>query len=195
MLPENCVEVGSRSEWRAWLAQNHTTNSGVWVVWYKQSSGVAGTSYVELVEEALCFGWVDSKPGKVDELRTRLWFSPRKTGSKWAATNKERVERLMKQGLMHPAGIAKVEAAKVDGTWDALSVVDAMEIPPDLAAAFRKHSGSRKNFLAFPPSVKKGILEWILNAKKPETRAARIKETAELAAKNVRANQWRDKQK
>jgi uncharacterized protein YdeI (YjbR/CyaY-like superfamily) len=105
--------------------------------------------------------------------------------------NKDRIAKLLASGLMHPAGLRKMENAKQDGSWTKLDAVEALEIPADLAAAFLQHSQSAENFTAFPRSVKRGILEWILQAKRPETRAARIHETATLAGKNERANQWR----
>ena len=120
-----------------------------------------------------------------------LYFAPRKPYSNWSALNKTRVENMIKAGLMTPAGLEKVEAAKADGSWSALDTVEALVIPSDLAEAFDRYPASRKNFEAFPSSVKRGILEWILNAKRPETRQKRIEETARLAGENIRANQWR----
>lgn len=120
-----------------------------------------------------------------------LWFAPRKSGTGWSKLNKERVERLIAQGLMLPAGLAKVEAAKRDGSWTALDAIEALEIPPDLDKALSEQPEAKQHFEAFPRSVKRGILEWIAAAKKPETRAKRIAETAQLAAQNLRANQWR----
>lgn len=189
--PENSVHPKSRSAWRSWLQKNHARKQGVWLISFKKATGKACMQYDDMVEEALCFGWVDSKPSKLDDERTMLWFAPRKPRTGWSKPNKERVEKLIKANLMMPAGLAKVEAAKKDGTWNALDAVEALEIPPDLARAWRSYPGSKTNFEAFPRSVKRGILEWISNAKKPETRAARVDETARLAAQNVRANQWR----
>jgi uncharacterized protein YdeI (YjbR/CyaY-like superfamily) len=189
--PPNSIHPKSRADWRKWLEENHTRAEGVWLVSYKKASGKQSFDYEESVEEALCFGWIDSKGNKLDDERTMLWFSSRKAGSKWAKPNKERVAKLMKAGLMAPAGLAKVEAAKKDGTWNALDGVEALEIPPDLAKALSKNKPAKGYFEAFPRSVKRAILEWILNAKKPETRAKRIEETVTLAEKNIRANQWR----
>lgn len=190
-LPANAVHPHSRAEWRAWLEANHTRREGVFLVSLKKAAGGPEVTYDEAVEEALCFGWVDSKPQKLDDRRTMLWYAPRKPGSRWAATNKARVEKLLAAGLMAPAGLAKVEAAKADGTWEALDAVEALEVPPDLAAALAGHPAAAAHFAAFPKSVRRGILEWIVAAKKPETRAKRVAETARLAQDNVRANQWR----
>ena len=186
-------EARDRAAWRAWLAERHATSPGVWVVTYKKSSGRPTLTYDELVEEALCFGWVDSRPGTVDALRTKLYVAPRKRGSGWAATNKVRIGRLLPAGLMAPAGLAALEAAKADGSWTLLDTSEAAVVPDDLRAAFARHAGAGANFDAFPLGVRKAILQWIALAKTDATRAKRVEETASLAAKNVRANQWRPK--
>jgi uncharacterized protein YdeI (YjbR/CyaY-like superfamily) len=121
-----------------------------------------------------------------------LWFAPRKPRTGWSAPNKQRVEALIADGRMAPAGLAKIEAAKQDGSWSALDAVEALEIPPDLKQALAANPAAQQYFDAFPRSAKRAILAWIANAKKPETRANRISETVRLAAENVRANQWRE---
>lgn len=187
---KNSVHPSSRAEWRAWLEENHTRGEGVWFVSYKKVTGKPRIEYEEAVEEALCFGWIDSKAGTVDDERSRLWMSPRKPKTGWSKPNKERVERLIAAGRMAPAGLAKIEAAKEDGSWTALDAVEALEVPPDLAEALARFPAAANYFEAFPRSVKRNILEWIGNAKTAGTRAKRIDETARLAADNVRANQW-----
>lgn len=189
--PPNSIHPKSRAAWRRWLEQNHTRAEGVWLISYKKATGKPRFEYDEAVEEALCFGWVDSKTNKLDDERSMLWFAPRKPGTGWSRPNKQRVERLIWAGLMAPAGLVKVEAAKRDGSWNALDAVEALEVPPDLKQALAAQPDARKHFDAFPRSVKRGILEWISNARKPETRAKRVAETARLAAQNKRANQWR----
>ncbi len=189
--PENSVHPLSREQWRAWLAEHHARNEGVWFVGFKKATGKPRIEYNDQVEEALCFGWVDSKTNKLDDERSMLWFAPRKAGSWWSAPNKERVERMITRGLMTEAGLAKVEAAKRDGSWTALDAVEALEVPADLAAALARFPRAGGHFEAFPRSAKRGILEWIAHAKRAETRAKRIRETAELAEQNIRANQWR----
>jgi uncharacterized protein YdeI (YjbR/CyaY-like superfamily) len=181
----------SRPEWRAWLEKNHLTSPGVWLVTYKKEAGKPRIDYNEAVEELLCFGWVDSKPAKLDEERSMLLCTPRKPTSAWSKPNKDRVERLIAAGLMTPRGLELVELAKKNGRWDVLNEVEALVVPPDLAARLEVYPSARENFEAFPRSVKRGILEWIIQAKKPETRQKRIEETASLAAKNLRANQWK----
>jgi uncharacterized protein YdeI (YjbR/CyaY-like superfamily) len=191
--PEHSVQPPDRAAWRAWLADNHARVAGVWLITYKKAAGKPRIEYEEAVEEALCFGWVDSKPGKLDDERTMLYFAPRKPGSGWARPNKERVERLLAAGLIEPAGMAKIEAAKQDGSWEMLDAVEALEVPEDLAAALASYPAARANWDAFPRSAKRGILEWIVQAKTPATRAKRVAETARLAEENQRANQWRPK--
>jgi len=185
------VEVTSRVRWRAWLEKHHGQAESIWLVTYKKSAGDRHVPYDAVVEEALCFGWVDSLPRKLDEHRTMLLLSPRKPGSAWSALNKRRAERMIAEGSMHPAGLAKIEAAKADGSWNRLDAVEALAVPDDLAAALAKHGRAAENFENFPRSVRRGILEWILQAKRPETRAKRIAQTATLAAGNKRANQFR----
>lgn len=189
--PSNSIHPLTRAEWRAWLAENHTRAEGIWLVSYKKATGKPRFEYDEAVEEALCFGWIDSKGNKLDEERSLLWFAPRKAKTGWSKPNKERVEKLLAAGLLAPAGLAKVEAAKADGTWTALDSIEALEIPPDLAAALAAYPTATAYFDAFPRSAKRGILEWISTAKTPQTRAKRIEETSRLAAENQRANQWR----
>lgn len=183
------VQVERRREWRRWLEENHTRPNGVWIVTFKKHCGEKHLPYGHVIEEALCFGWIDSLGRKLDKDRSMLWMSPRKPGSGWSKLNKERIERMIDTGLMTPAGLAKIEAAKQDGSWQALDAIETLEIPDDLESAFSLYDSARHNFNAFPRSARRAILEWIANAKKPETRAGRIKETARLAEENIRANQ------
>jgi uncharacterized protein YdeI (YjbR/CyaY-like superfamily) len=194
-LPANATHPLTRAQWRQWLKRHHASSDGVFLVTFKKATGEPRVEYDEAVEEALCFGWVDSKPAKLDERRTMLWFSPRKPGSAWAATNKARVARLIAGDLMQPAGLARIEAAKADGSWSKLDGVEALEVPADLAAALAALPPAAEHFAAFPRSARRGILEWIVQARRPETRAKRITETATLAARNERANQWQPKDK
>lgn len=187
------VQIENREEWRAWLAANYTQPNGVWLVTFKKHLKDKHVSYEAMIEEALCFGWVDSIAHRLDEDRTMLWFSPRKPGSGWSKPNKERIERLIAEGRMARAGLEKINAAKADGSWTLLDAVEALEIPADLDTAFAAYPRARGHFEAFPRSVKRAILEWIVQAKRPETRAKRVEETARLAEENIRANQWREK--
>jgi uncharacterized protein YdeI (YjbR/CyaY-like superfamily) len=189
--PPNSTHPLTRAEWRDWLAAHHQTETGVWLISFKKATGKPRVEYDDAVEEALCFGWIDSKPNKLDEERSLLWFAPRKAGTGWSRPNKHRVQKMIEAGAMAPAGMKKVDAAKADGSWTALDQVEQLLVPDDLKSALEKHPNAATHFEAFPRSAKRGILEWISNAKKPETRASRIDETARLASKNERANQWR----
>jgi len=190
-IPANATHPDTRAQWRAWLRRHHHRNEGVWLVLWKKASGRAEMGYEEAVEEALCFGWIDSKPRALDAQRSMLWFAPRKPGTGWSRVNKERAERLVAAGRMTAAGQAKIDASKADGSWHELDEVETLAVPADLAAAPAAHAGAADHFEAFPRSVKRSILEWIAKARREDTRARRVAETAELAAQNRRANQWR----
>jgi uncharacterized protein YdeI (YjbR/CyaY-like superfamily) len=185
--------VTNREAWRQWLLQNHDTTASVWLIIYKKGSGTTSPSYEEAVEEALCFGWIDSKPNKRDEASFLQFFSQRKPKSNWSALNKKRVAAMLKANKMHASGLAMIELAKKTGTWTALDSVEALEYPPALKAAFDSNKLAAQNFDAFPKSAKRGILEWIGNAKTEATLQKRITETVALAAQNLRANQWTKK--
>jgi uncharacterized protein YdeI (YjbR/CyaY-like superfamily) len=187
------IHPNSRAQWRDWLESNHASSTGVWLVSWRKHTGKDGPSYGEAVEEALCFGWIDSTGRKLDDDRTMLWFSPRKPGSGWARPNKERIERLTAAGLMTPAGQQVIDAARADGSWSRLDDVENLVVPDDLAEAFDLRPPARQNWDAFPRSVRRSVLTWIVQAKRETTRAARIEETARLAQANERANQWQPK--
>lgn len=185
------VEIGSRAELRRWLADHHAESGAVWLVTAKKGAAASYLTYDEIVDELISFGWVDSLPREVDDARSMRLIAPRKRGSAWSAVNKARVVRLTAAGLMQPSGLKKVETAKADGSWSALDAVEALTIPQDLAEALAAVPLARLHFEAFPRSSKRLILEWITSAKRPETRAARINETAAMAARNLRANHHR----
>jgi len=184
------LHAKSRNDWREWLGKNHLTERSVWLIIYKKDSNIPSIYYPEAVDEALCFGWVDSKPNKRDENSFYQFFSKRNPKSNWSRLNKEKVAKLIEQGLMQAAGFEIINIAKQNGTWTALDEVEDLIIPDDLQKLFTNNNAAFENWKCFPPSSKRGILEWILNAKKPETRQKRIEETASLAEKNIRANQF-----
>lgn len=184
------VEIVSRAGWRAWLAAHHDRSPGIWLVTWKKATGDRYVSYDDVVREALAFGWVDSVPRTLDAERSQLLLTPRKPGSNWSRANKERIAGLEAAGLMAPAGAAAVAAARADGSWSALDDVEDLVEPADLAAALDAVPEARRQWDAFPRSARRGILEWIGNAKRAPTRAARVAETARLAAQGVRANSW-----
>lgn len=185
------VEVGSRAAWRKWLASNHDSSPGIWAVTYKKSSGGPYVSYDEIVDEAVAHGWIDSLGKRVDEERTRLLITPRKPKSGWSRVNKERVRRIEADGTMSAAGRAAIAAAKESGAWSRLDEIENLTEPKDLKEALASVPKARAHWDGFPRSTKRAILEWIANAKRDETRARRVEETARLAGENVRANQPR----
>jgi uncharacterized protein YdeI (YjbR/CyaY-like superfamily) len=181
------VPADDRATWREWLEANHATATGAWLVTWRARSGHIGLDYEAAVEEALCFGWIDSTGGSVDDERSKLYFAPRKLRSPWAATNKARVKRLIAEGRMAPAGLAAIEQAKANGSWEVYDTVERLEVPADLAAALEAHPPAAANFAAFPPSARKMMLAWVALARRPETRSARITQIADAAARNERA--------
>ena len=166
------VHAKTAAEWRRWLAANHATARGVWLIGYKASTGKQHLSYDESIAEALCYGWIDSVIKPLDQTYTGLLFTPRRPGSGWSRTNKERIERLMRAGVMRPPGLAKIEAAKRDGSWTLLDSVEALTVPADLRRALGA-SGMR-SFDALTPGRRKEHLRMLVTAKRPETRAKRV---------------------
>ncbi|HEX5366630.1 MAG TPA: YdeI/OmpD-associated family protein [Acidimicrobiales bacterium] len=185
------VEVTSRRELRRWLAHRHATSPGIWLVRWKRHVADRHVTYEAVVEEALCFGWVDSQPRALDARRSMLLLTPRRPASRWSAANKARIERLTADGRMAPAGLAAVATARANGAWGALDQVDALAEPEDLAAALDRRAAARRHWDGFPPSTRRAILEWILTARRSETRARRVAVTVEEAAAGRRAHQWR----
>jgi uncharacterized protein YdeI (YjbR/CyaY-like superfamily) len=175
----------TQKEWRYWLEKNHQSEKSVWLIFYKKGSGIQSTNYAEALEEALCFGWIDSKANKRDDKSYFQYFAKRKPKSNWSKVNKEKVAKLIEKGLMTPAGLESIEIAKRNGSWSALDEVEELIIPPDLKMLFDKNIAAFANWQMFSRSVKRAALERILNAKRQETRQKRIAETVELAKKNT----------
>jgi uncharacterized protein YdeI (YjbR/CyaY-like superfamily) len=168
------VHPETRAEWRAWLAANHASSPGVWLVQWRTPTGRRRLEYDEAVEEALCFGWIDSLAKRLDSERSMITMTPRKQTSGWSRSNKERLKRLTAAGLMTPAGLRTVEVAKANGAWKLLDDVEALVVPPDLTAALAQDNAAAAGFATMTPSAKKAILFALKTAKKPETRARRI---------------------
>ena len=183
------VQPDSPAEWRAWLDAHHASSPGVWVVMWKKHTGRVVLDYEAAVLEALAVGWVDSKGQRLDDDRTMLWFTRRNPRSGWSRPNKQRVEKLYAENRMGPAGQAVIDAAKENGYWTLLDDVEDLVVPDDLGAAFDEHPGARESWEGFSRSARRSILEWIVTAKRPETRRARIAETAEKAGRGERAHQ------
>jgi uncharacterized protein YdeI (YjbR/CyaY-like superfamily) len=184
------VYVADRAAWRRWLDANHARSPGIWLVFDRKSSRPERLAYGDAVEEALCFGWIDSLVNKLDDTRYVQLFTPRKPKSTWSRSNKIRVERLLAEGLMAPAGLASIELAKANGSWSSLDAVEALVMPDDLAAALAAIPGAAEKFAAFSPSARKAYLHWISQAVRAETRAHRVAEVARHAAANRKTRQF-----
>jgi len=182
------VDVSTRQGWRKWLELNHATAKGAWLIMRKKNSLKRGPSYDEAVEEALAFGWIDSRPKIVDRERYQLLFVPRQAGSTWAASNKRRVEKLTREGLMTPAGLAKIEQARQDGSWNLLDDIEALKPPPDLQAAFAANPEAAAKFDKYSLSSKKMVLWWLYGAHRPETRKNRIERIVQASQNGEKIN-------
>jgi uncharacterized protein YdeI (YjbR/CyaY-like superfamily) len=178
----------TRAEWRRWLKKNYEKSPGAWFVYYKKHTGKPRVEYEAAVEEALCFGWIDSLARGLDEERSKLLMTPRKAKSVWSKPNKGRVDRIVAEGLMTSAGQAKIDQAKADGSWNTLDSSDRLEIPEDLEQAFTGNETARIKWNGFAPSARKAILYWLGTAKREETRAARVEKIVSMAEIGKRAN-------
>jgi uncharacterized protein YdeI (YjbR/CyaY-like superfamily) len=177
------VEVTSAKELRDWLSKNYTQTESVWLVTYKKHVADKYLSISDVLDELLCVGWIDGIRRKLDDDRTMQLISPRRVYH-WAQTYKDRAEKLLREKRMQPAGLAMIAESKKRGLWELLAEVDALELPEDFVTALDAHPPARKNFGAFPDSVKRFALRYIKLAKRPEARARRIEKTAMLAALN-----------
>ena len=183
------VQPETVAAWRAWLEDHHASAPGVWLVSWKRHTGRPTVSYEDAVTEALAFGWVDSMGARLDEDRSMIWFTRRRPASGWSRPNKVRVATLLAEGRMAPAGQAAIEVDRRNGAWSLLDDVEDLVVPDDLAAELDRHPGARETWDGFPRSVRRSVLEWIVLARRPETRRARIAETAEKAGRGERAHQ------
>ena len=179
------VRPKSRKAWRDWLKKNHAASTGVWLVYAKKHSRLPSLTYNDAVEEALCFGWIDSKINPIDDAFYMQMFTPRKLKSAWSALNKTRVERLLAAGLMTRAGLVVVKAAKHSGTWDAMKHVEELTVPLDLEKAIKANPDASRNWLSYSASRRKGVLYRLAGAKRPDTRARYLQEIVENMARNM----------
>jgi uncharacterized protein YdeI (YjbR/CyaY-like superfamily) len=171
----------NRAEWRAWLKENQATASEAWLIHYKKHTGKPGLSLEEAVEEALCFGWIDSTLKPIDDEKYALRYSPRKRGSVWSEVNKRRVRKLIKQRRMTEAGLATVKEAKANGEWRAATLrEDTTNIPSDLKQALQANPQAQRNFDRLAASHKRQYIYWITSAKTDKTRQQRIQEIVRL---------------
>ena len=180
------IQPGSRKEWRAWLKKHHRSAQGVWVVYAKKHTGIPSLTWQEGVEEALCFGWIDSVRHAVDDTYFKQLYTPRKPKSTWSAINKASVDRLIAAGQMAAAGLAAIAIAKANGHWSAIDHVESHTMPDDFAAALAKNKKAKAGFESLSPFVRKQFLYRLNSAKRPETRAKRIAEL--IAAAERRQN-------
>jgi uncharacterized protein YdeI (YjbR/CyaY-like superfamily) len=175
------IEANTGAEFRAWLEHNHASTTAVWLVFWRKDSGHASIDWGDAVDQALCFGWVDSKVQSIDDKRYRQYFSVRKPGSGWSKINKEKIARLTSYGMMAAAGIAAVERAKSDGSWTILDGPEAGLVPDDLATALHD-AGLVEAFDGLTVGARKAILTSLVLAKREATRANRIATTIEALA-------------
>lgn len=181
----------NKRDWRKWLELNHDKKEAVWLIFYKKKSPDHNLSWSESVDEALCFGWIDSTKRTIDNDKYKQYFSKRKAKSNWSKINKDKVKALIDQGLMEEAGYKSIEIAKENGSWTILDGVEALIIPEDLKEEFANHEGSMEYFESLSKSVKKILLHWIVSAKRKETRQKRILEIVENASENLKPKQFR----
>lgn len=180
------IYPASPQEWRSWLQKNHAKKDAVWVVFYKKSSGKPTLSWSEAVDQALCFGWIDSTKKTLDHEASIQFFSKRKAKSTWSKINKAKVIRLTEEGLMMPAGLASIERARENGSWTILDFVEELSIPKDLEKAFKARPGSKAFFLSLSRSARKMMLHRIVMAKREDTREKRISEIADSMGQKKR---------
>ena len=181
----------NQNQWRKWLASNHVKKDAVWLVFFKKDSPKYNLSWGESVDEALCFGWIDSTKRSIDNEKYKQYFSKRKVKSNWSKVNKDKVKRLIDQGLMEEAGFKSIEIAKENGSWTILDGVEELVVPEDLKQELTKQKGAMDHYESLSKSVKKGLLYWVVSAKKKETRQNRIMQIVENASKNMIPLQFR----
>lgn len=167
------VHLETVGQWCRWLRDNHANAKGVWLVTWKRTTGKPFIEYEDAIQEALCWGWIDSQGKSLDERRLSLLYTPRKPGSGWARTNKARIVKLIAAKRMQPPGLAKIAAAKKDGSWTLLDSVEATRVPADLKKALAA-AGATKRFDALSATAKRAHLYALVTAKRPETRAKRL---------------------
>jgi len=186
-MPEEPVFFKGRAQWRRWLEKNHETATEIWVLAYKVHTGKKSVSYLDALEEAICFGWIDSRMRRIDDEKHAWRFAPRKPNSIWSLSNRKRAERLMMEGKMKPRGLTAVTAGKKSGQWDrAVAPSKPPTMPRDLKQALIKNEEAWKNFREFAKSYRTTYIYWVLSAKRDETRKKRIAVVVERAAKNLK---------
>jgi uncharacterized protein YdeI (YjbR/CyaY-like superfamily) len=183
------LQPRSRRAWRAWLQKHHNTSSGIWLVYAKKHTGIPSLTYAEAVEEALCFGWIDSLVHPVDDSLYKQIFTPRKPSSAWSALNKKRVEKLITAEQMTAAGMKMIELAKANGQWDAHAQTEALTMPPELTKALNGNTSAKKNWPTYTVSQQKAFLRMLHDAKTPDTRAKRIARILDIVSNRITFSQ------
>ena len=177
--------AANRDEWRAWLEKHYSTETQIWLIYYKKHSGKSRIAYNDAVEEALCFGWIDSTIQRIDDDRYAQKFTPRKSDSKWSALNKRRVAKLIKEGRMTDAGLVKINFSDTKDNYGRTSrVKKQLKIPQYLKQALMNSRTAWDNFNKLAPSYRRNYILWISTAKKEETRNKRLKEAITLLTQN-----------
>ncbi len=179
-----------KAAWRKWLQKNHKTKQAVWLIQYNKASVNPSISWSDAVDEALCFGWIDSKKISIDKEQSHQFFSKRKAKSTWSKINKAKVAELIDKGHMTDQGFASIELAKQNGSWTILDDVEELIVPADLDIKFGSQPGSKDFFMTLSKSVRKAMLQWLVLAKRPETRQQRINEIVELASQKRKPKQF-----
>jgi uncharacterized protein YdeI (YjbR/CyaY-like superfamily) len=182
------IHPESIAAWRGWLAEHHADTDGVWLATWKRASGKTPLDYGAIVEEALCFGWIDGLVNTLEDGRQAQLLTPRRRGSGWSGSNKERVQRLVADGRMTEAGRRVIEAAKADGSWSMQDAAEALIEPDELKAALDANAEARRQWDAFPKSPRRALIWWVMSAKRPETQARRVANIVTEAAQGRRAN-------
>ena len=183
MKTQNEVYAENRNHWREWLQKNHSTWDEVWLIFYKKTSGKPSVSYQEAVEEALCFGWIDSLKKSIDSTRYKQKFTPRKSGSIWSESNKKRVDRLIKDGLMREPGMKLIDQARKDGSWHKVPASRQVIDPPrEFLKALQENRAAKQFYDSLAPSYQKHFISWIGSAKRQDTRLKRARESISLLA-------------
>jgi len=185
------IQPTSRAEWRTWLQKNHASKPSIWLIYSKKIANTPTVAYSDAVDETLCFGWIDSRSKPIDEERYMQFFCPRKPKSVWSRVNKIKIERLIATGLMTEAGMAVIERAKANGSWTILDAAEDLIVPADLAAALWAQGDAKAYFTGLSRSDQRNILQWLVLAKRAETRQKRIAEIADLASQKLKPKQFR----
>lgn len=179
------------NHWREWLEENHLQKDAVWLIFYKTKSPNHNLSWSHAVNQALCFGWIDSVKKSIDAERFKQYFGKRKPKSNWSKINKQKVATLIDQGLMQDAGHKSIEVAKENGSWTILDSVEDLIVPPDLKEALTNLPNALDYFEALSNSNKKILLYWVVSAKREETRQKRIEDIAANASQGQKPKPFR----